>query len=177
MPPACYTVRTHPPILSFRVRFLTHTACPSPPTPLSPPPQALDLLERNYGEKHWLFVSAMHNLALCLEAAGRVGEARAAMERVLGLRLAMFGPRHFLYADSLYALGHMVRKEAIRQRGREGEAGSRGRGGRGAKGRGGKADDGAAEGLRMMAEAVRVLEEAGGWGPWGGNLGRGQGFW
>ncbi len=152
--------------------------CPSPNP--CPPPQALDLLERNYGEKHWLFVSALHNLALCLEAAGRVGEARAAMERVLGLRLAMFGPRHFLYADSLYALGHMVRKEAIRQRGREGEqreGAGKGRGARGGRGRGGKAEDGAAEGLRMMAEAVRVLEEAGGWGSvgaWGEDSGDGS---
>ncbi|GLC58375.1 hypothetical protein PLESTB_001352100 [Pleodorina starrii] len=94
--------------------------------------EALDLLERNFGEKHWLFVAALHNLALSYEAAGDLATARTTMERVLALRLAMFGPRHFLYADSLFALGHMMRAVP----GQRGEA------------------------MRMMAEAVRVLEEA-----------------
>lgn len=95
-------------------------------------------MEVNFGERHWLFVSALHNLALSYEARGNMAAARAAMERVLGLRLAMFGPRHFLYADSLFALGHMLRAE----QGQEGPVRRR-------------------EGLRMMEEAVRLLEEAG----------------
>lgn len=60
--------------------------------------QALTHLESIYGERHWLYVSAMHNLALCYESAGRLADAQATMEKVLALRLKMFGPRHFLYA-------------------------------------------------------------------------------
>ncbi|GIL87260.1 hypothetical protein Vretimale_1777 [Volvox reticuliferus] len=93
---------------------------------------ALDLLERNFGEKHWLFVAALHNLALSYEARGDLSAARATMERVLSLRLSMFGPHHFLYADSLFALGHMLRMVPEHK----------------------------PEGLRMMSEAVRLLEEA-----------------
>lgn len=33
---------------------------------------------------------------------------QSTMERVLELRLQMFGPRHFLCADSLFALGHIT---------------------------------------------------------------------
>ncbi|GIL59392.1 hypothetical protein Vafri_14249 [Volvox africanus] len=94
--------------------------------------EALDLLERNFGEKHWLFVAALHNLALSYEARGDLSAARATMERVLSLRLSMFGPHHFLYADSLFALGHMLRVDPKHR----------------------------PEGLRMMSEAVRLLEDA-----------------
>ncbi|KAG2444621.1 hypothetical protein HXX76_001365 [Chlamydomonas incerta] len=93
--------------------------------------EALELLDANYGPKHWLYVSALQNLALSYEARGDLGQGIATMERVLGLRLEMFGPRHFLYADSLFALGHMLRKA-------------------------GKA----AEGVKLMGEAARILEEA-----------------
>ncbi|EFJ45058.1 kinesin-like protein with TPR domain [Volvox carteri f. nagariensis] len=99
--------------------------------------EALELLERNFGEKHWLFVAALHNLALSYEARGDLAAARASMERVLALRLSMFGPRHFLYADSLFALGHMLL--AVPGQG--------------------------TEGLRMMEDAVRLLEEAAGGRP------------
>ncbi|GLI70169.1 hypothetical protein VaNZ11_014793, partial [Volvox africanus] len=94
--------------------------------------EALDLLDRNFGEKHWLFVAALHNLALSYEARGDLRAARATMERVLSLRLSMFGPHHFLYADSLFALGHMLRGDPKH----------------------------GPDGLRMMSEAVRLLEEA-----------------
>jgi hypothetical protein len=110
-----------------------------------PGPQALDQLERNFGDKHWLFVGALQNLALSYEARGDLGAARAAMDRVLALRLSMFGPRHFLYADSLFALGHMLRAVP------------------------GRAE--AERAMRMMEEAVRVLEEAGGWRVWWGGWG------
>eukprot|EP00198_Chlamydomonas_reinhardtii_P000664 XP_001689999.1 predicted protein [Chlamydomonas reinhardtii] len=100
---------------------------PSPHRPC----HALDLLDANYGPKHWLYVSALQNLALSYEARGDLPQGIATMERVLGLRLEMFGPRHFLYADSLFALGHMLRKSGR-----------------------------AAEGVKLMNEAARILEEA-----------------
>ncbi|KAL6753391.1 hypothetical protein V8C86DRAFT_2438469 [Haematococcus lacustris] len=43
--------------------------------------KALDLLESIYGERHWLYVSAMHNLALSYQAAGNLGAAEATMSR------------------------------------------------------------------------------------------------
>ena len=51
--------------------------------------QALALLESAFGEKHWLYVSAMHNLALSYEAPGDLASARDTMQKVLrptGLR-------------------------------------------------------------------------------------------
>jgi hypothetical protein len=74
--------------------------------------QALQLLESIYGERHWLYVSAMHNLALSYEAAGDLSAAETTMEQVMNLRLHMFGARHFLYADSMFALGHILLKQA-----------------------------------------------------------------
>lgn len=57
------------------------------------------------------------------------------MERVVALRLVMFGPRHFLYADSMFALGHIIRKL------------------------GGKGAD--AKALGLMRDAITILEDAG----------------
>lgn len=110
---------------------------PQPPKP-PPPPQALDLLELLYGEKHWLYVSAMHNLGLMYEEAGDLATARATLERVLALRAAMLGTRHFLYADSLFALAHVLAAwPEPRERDRA---------------------------LGLMKDAVHILEEAGGLG-------------
>lgn len=91
----------------------TATPC-GPPLLLTPctATQALAQLESIYGERHWLYVSAMHNLALCHEAAGDLGAAVDTMGRVMKLRLSMFGARHFLYADSMFALGLMMLKQA-----------------------------------------------------------------
>eukprot|EP00983_Pelagomonas_calceolata_P025009 786235-Pelagomonas_calceolata.AAC.1 len=44
---------------------------------------ALELLESAFGEKHWLYVSAMHNLALSYEAIGDLAAAKETMEHVL----------------------------------------------------------------------------------------------
>ena len=49
--------------------------------------QALQHLERIYGEEHWLYVSAMHNLGLMHEARGDLERARDTMGEVLRLRL------------------------------------------------------------------------------------------
>jgi len=45
--------------------------------------QALALLESAFGEKHWLYVSAMHNLALSYEAIGDLEGAKETMEQVM----------------------------------------------------------------------------------------------
>jgi hypothetical protein len=45
--------------------------------------QALSLLESAFGEKHWLYVSAMHNLALSYEAIGDLIAAKKTMEQVM----------------------------------------------------------------------------------------------
>ena len=60
---------------------------PCPPPQPCPPGQALELLERAYGEKHWLYVSTMHNLALMFEAMGRTAQAHDTMTKVTALRL------------------------------------------------------------------------------------------
>eukprot|EP00798_Chlamydomonas_sp_ICE-L_P024231 gene24231-9830_t len=78
--------------------------------------QALDLLESIFGERHWLYVSAMHNLALMLEARGELEKALETMKQVVKLRLVMFGPLHFLYADSIFALAHIYNKLASKSR-------------------------------------------------------------
>jgi hypothetical protein len=136
----------------------------------------LQLLESNYGERHWLYVSAMHNLALSYEASGDLAAAEATMERVMKLRLQMFGPRHFLYADSMFALGHILLKQAAAanqpQQPAE-SAGSQGGqsggwlggwwGGRKQGGGGGQRGASALErrGLQLMQDAVTILEDAG----------------
>ncbi|GFH07603.1 TPR_REGION domain-containing protein [Haematococcus lacustris] len=103
--------------------------------------EALDLLESIYGERHWLYVSAMHNLALSYQAAGNLGAAEATMSRVMRLRLQMFGSRHFLYADSMFALGAIL----LQRRQQEVAGGAEG------------AEH---KGLRLMEEAVAIMEDA-----------------
>jgi hypothetical protein len=49
-------------------------------------------LDSIYGEKHWLYVATMHNLALMYEAVGKVKEAHDTMEKVLALRLQVGAP-------------------------------------------------------------------------------------
>ncbi len=42
--------------------------------------------------------------------SGRLNEAMSTMQRVLKLRLQLFGSRSFLYADTMFALAHITRK-------------------------------------------------------------------
>ena len=51
----------------------------------------MDLLELIYTEKHWLYIGAMHNLALMYESAGRYKLAQDNMKHVLKLRLEVRG--------------------------------------------------------------------------------------
>ncbi len=44
--------------------------------------QALERLEAAYGERHWLYVSAMHNLALNYQAAGKGRPVHTAVLRL-----------------------------------------------------------------------------------------------
>ncbi len=103
------------------------------------------------------------------------------------LRRDMFGPRHFLYADSMFALGAILLQQAAEHSRRAAAAdpttaavdrdtGAEGKGSPGKSwwrrlawgGRGGGAGNPSkaaqaldARGLAMMAEATRLLEEAG----------------
>lgn len=55
------------------------------------------------------------------------------VQEVLKLRVTMFGLRHFLYADSMFALAHILKKMGGQE-----EAS-----------------------LKLMNDAIRILEEAG----------------
>ncbi len=94
----------------------------------------------------------MHNLALSQEESGNLDAARQTMERVKRLRLQMFGARHFLYADSMFALGHILLKLASSNE--QSKGGSWWGSGQPKQGL-------ERQGLRLMQDAIAILEDAG----------------
>ncbi|KAI8464610.1 MAG: hypothetical protein J3K34DRAFT_526045 [Monoraphidium minutum] len=125
--------------------------------------EALALLEEATGEKHWMYASALVNLALCEEEAGDLPAATALLERAYTLRRVLFGPASVPYADTAFTLGRVLRAGA----GAAAAGGGCGGGGGGGW-FGGAARGAAAEAARqqerwlaLMGEAVRVLTESG----------------
>ncbi|GBG00220.1 hypothetical protein Rsub_12705 [Raphidocelis subcapitata] len=125
--------------------------------------EAIDHLAEATGEKHWMYASALANLALCREEAGDLPGAAALLERALALRRAMFGPASVPYADTAFALGRVLR--AIGGGGGGGGAAD----GAAAPARSGWLGGGRAAApsqqekrwLALMGDAVKVLEESG----------------
>lgn len=59
-----------------------------------PPPRSLQCMAQLsdlYGDKHWLYISAMHNLGLMYEAKGDLKAAQETLEAVRRTRAKVFG--------------------------------------------------------------------------------------